>query len=86
MRMMVFYADTHHVGFMLQFQQTLYCVPMLTGSVFQYTGTLYVHITPAWTYAHAYLYVAVPGRNRTLFRCVFRSHYCVRSALAWNFC
>ena len=23
------------------------------------------------------LYVAVPGRNRTLFRCVFRSHCCV---------
>ena len=30
-------------------------------------------------------YVAVPGRNRTLFCCIFRSHYCVRSTLAWNF-
>ena len=30
-------------------------------------------------------YVAVPGRNRTLFRCVFRSHCCVRSAVAQNF-
>ena len=30
-------------------------------------------------------YVAVPGRNRTLFCCIFRSHYCIRSALAWNF-
>ena len=41
--------------------------------------------------AHSYhnigisVYVAVPGRNLTLFRCVFRSHCCVRSALAWNF-
>ena len=24
-----------------------------------------------------YLYVAVPGRNRTLFHCIFRSHCCV---------
>ena len=31
------------------------------------------------------LIVAVPGRNRTLFRFVFRSHYCARSALAQNF-
>ena len=30
------------------------------------------------------IYVAVPGRNRTLFRCVFRSHCFVRSALAWS--
>ena len=30
-------------------------------------------------------YVAVPGRNRTLFRCVFWSHCCVRSAVAQNF-
>ena len=30
-------------------------------------------------------YVAVPGRNRTLFRCVFRSHCYVRSAIAQNF-
>ena len=26
------------------------------------------------------------GRNQTLFRCVFRSHYCVQSTLAQNFC
>ena len=32
-----------------------------------------------------FTYVAVPGRNRTLFRCVFRSHCFVRSALAWSF-
>ena len=31
------------------------------------------------------LYVAVPGRNRTLFCCVFRLHYCIRSDLVWNF-
>ena len=29
--------------------------------------------------------MAVPGRNRTLFRCVFRSHCCVRSTLVWSF-
>ena len=29
--------------------------------------------------------VAVPGRNRTLFCCVFRSHYHVRSTLVQNF-
>ena len=32
-----------------------------------------------------YVHVAVPGRNQTLFRCVFRSHYHVRSALAQKF-
>ena len=31
------------------------------------------------------LHVAVLGRNQTLFRCVFQSHYCVQSALAQNF-
>ena len=31
------------------------------------------------------IYVAVPGRNRTLFHCVFQMHYCVRSAVAQNF-
>ena len=30
--------------------------------------------------------VAAPGRNQTLFRCVFRSHYCVRSTVTQNFC
>ena len=29
--------------------------------------------------------VAVPGGNQTLFRCVFRPHYHIRSAVAWNF-
>ena len=29
--------------------------------------------------------VAVPGRNQTLFRCVFRPHYRIQSAIAWNF-
>ena len=36
-------------------------------------------------YLFHYAYVAVPGRNRALFHCVFRSHWCVRSALAWSF-
>ena len=30
-------------------------------------------------------YVAVPGRNQTLFHCVFRPHYRVQSAVAQNF-
>ena len=30
-------------------------------------------------------YVAVLGRNRTLFRCVFPVHYRVRSAVTQNF-
>ena len=30
-------------------------------------------------------YVAVPGRNRTLFRYIFLPHYCVQSAAAQNF-
>ena len=30
-------------------------------------------------------YVAVPGRNRTLFRCIFRAYYCVQSAVKQNF-
>ena len=32
-----------------------------------------------------YIYVAVPGRNRTLFRCVFHSHCFIPSAVAWSF-
>ena len=31
-------------------------------------------------------YVAVPCRNQTLFHCVFRLHYGVRSTLAWSIC
>ena len=31
------------------------------------------------------IYVAVPGRNRTLFRCVFRRRYHIRSAVAQYF-
>ena len=30
-------------------------------------------------------YVAVPDRNRTLFRCVFHLHCCVQNVLLWNF-
>ena len=30
-------------------------------------------------------HAAVPGRNQTLFRCIFRSHYCVQSAVAQKF-
>ena len=30
--------------------------------------------------------MSVLGRNRALFPLRIRSHYCVRSALAWNFC
>ena len=29
-------------------------------------------------------HVAVPGRYRPLFRCLFRSHYCAQSAVAQN--
>ena len=29
--------------------------------------------------------VAVPGRNQTLFRCVFRAHYRVRTTVTQNF-
>ena len=31
------------------------------------------------------LYLAVPGRNRTLIRCIFRLHYRVRSTVTQNF-
>ena len=31
------------------------------------------------------IYMAVPGGNRTLFRCVFRAHYRVRSAVTQYF-
>ena len=31
------------------------------------------------------IYVAVPGRNRTLLHCVFRLHYCVQSAVTQYF-
>ena len=30
-------------------------------------------------------YVAVPGRNRTLFRCILRTYYCVQSAVTQCF-
>ena len=33
----------------------------------------------------AYIYVAVLGRNQTLFHCVFRSHDRIQSAIAQNF-
>ena len=40
--------------------------------------SLHTCLTLAWL-----LYsVAVPGRNRTLFHCAYRSYYCVRSGLA----
>ena len=34
---------------------------------------------------YMYIHVAVPGRNWTLFCCIFRSHCCVQRALACNF-
>ena len=37
------------------------------------------------SYATTYACVAVPGRNRTLFCCVFRAHYHIRSALMQYF-
>jgi len=42
-------------------------------------------VLPSSLQSDIYNYVAVPGRNRTLFRCVFRLHYCVQSALVQNF-
>ena len=42
----------------------------------------FITISTVPNYARSTINVAVPGRNRTLFRCVFRSHCCVRSALA----
>ena len=36
------------------------------------------------THRHS-TYVAVPGRNRTLIRCAFRSHYRVQSTVTQNF-
>ena len=33
-------------------------------------------------YIYIYIYVAVPGRNQTLFRCVFGPHYRVQSTVA----
>ena len=55
MRMMVFYADTHHVGFMLQFQQTLYCVPMLT--VFSSTQVHFMYISTLLGHMHVHTYM-----------------------------
>ena len=47
---------------------------------------IYFHRKPVTDrHTYIYMYVAVPGRNRTLFRCVFHSHCCVRSAIAQNF-
>ena len=33
----------------------------------------------------SYMYVSVPCRNRILFRCVFRSHHCIQSAVSLSF-
>ena len=41
-----------------------------------------LHVYP---YTNKNEYVAVPCRNRRLFRCVFRSHRCVQSAVSLNF-
>ena len=35
---------------------------------------------------HLSICVAVPGRNRTLFRCILRTHYRLRSAVTQYFC
>ena len=35
---------------------------------------------------YVYVYVAVPGRNWTLFRCVFQSYYHIRSAVTQYYC
>ena len=55
-----------------------------TTKVF-FSGKYGFSVLPSSLQSDIYNYVEVPGRNRTLFRCIFRSHYCIRSALARNF-
>ena len=46
----------------------------------------YTSISPLGKLVHVMVQcVAVPARNQTLFCCIYRVHYCVQSALAWNF-
>ena len=52
-----------------------YCI---TGATDTYSVYIYIYI-------YIYTHVAVPGRSQTLFRCVFRLHYCIWNTLAWNF-
>ena len=40
---------------------------------------------PATTKVTKFKHVAVPGRNRTLFCCIFRPRYHIQSAIARNF-
>ena len=47
--------------------------------------TLVLHLGNA-TITYVCIYVAVSDRNRTLFCCVFRSHYCIWSAVTQYFC
>ena len=57
------------------------CLLMLEVDLVYVGSVLESELQQRWRY----VYVAVPGRNQTLFRCVFQSHYCVQSALAQNF-
>ena len=58
------------------------CVAVVFIVGILWTCTCYMYM---YKRDNVFTYVAVPGRNRTLFRCVFCSHCCVRSALAWSF-
>ena len=44
------------------------------GQQYNWVGQVYCTV---WGVQLHSTFVAVPGRNQTLFRCVFRSHYCV---------
>ena len=50
------------------------------------TFNYHVYFWTVFFFKCLYIYVAVPGRNRTLFHCVIRPCYPIWSAVVQNFC
>ena len=82
-----FYTSCPSLCTLATFSTQLHCTQL------HCTQTLPVAVQKLYTKPHpikctiyaCMIYVAVPGRNRTLFRCIFQSQYRVRSAVTQYF-
>ena len=57
----------------------------ITASALCISEVKKLHVWQSRVEIEHYSVVPVPCRNRTIFRCVFRPHYCVRNAVVQNF-
>jgi len=64
----------------MTFQSAMHCSLRLTPTMINHLTSI-KFADPQFGITKLPSYVAVPGRNQTLFCCVFRSHFCVRSAV-----